>query len=327
MIGERITCTSKGERKIDTRSGRPHERILALVDDGDAAVGGGDHAVRRDRRDALGIAEEAERGQRGGGEGQGQPAPAPQGEQGGHGPGHQHERPALAGDGNACHVGLSYIRGGLIQDIMARSRLPDLFDLMVGVAPPHGQESRPVGLVLQHPLPGELARLDLAEDLLHLGLGLLAHHARPARVVAVLRGVGDGVAHVGEPALVEEVDDQLHLVHALEVRDLGLIAGLHQGLEGGLDEVRDASAQGGLLAEEIGLRLFLERGLDDAGPRAAHALAVGQGQVARLARDVLVDGHQGRHPRALGEEIAHDVAGGLGGDHAARPRRGAGPPG
>src|SRR5436853_3047482 len=42
----------------------------------------------------------------------------------------------------------------------------------------HGQELRAVGLVLQHPFAGELARLDLAQDLLHLDLGLLAHDPR-----------------------------------------------------------------------------------------------------------------------------------------------------
>jgi hypothetical protein len=104
-------------------------------------------------------------------------------------------------------------------------------------------------------------------------------------------------------------------VHALEVGDLGLIARLAEGLERGLDEVRDPAAQRGLLPEQVGLRLFLEGRLDDAGARAAHALAVGQRQVARLAGHVLVHGHQGGHAGPLREEVAHDVAGGLGRDH------------
>src|SRR5439155_4386544 len=52
--------------------------------------------------------------------------------------------------------------------------LADFFDLMVGVTLAHGQELRAVGLVLQHPFASELARLDLAQDLIHLDLGLLA---------------------------------------------------------------------------------------------------------------------------------------------------------
>src|SRR5678815_5502881 len=72
-------------------------------------------------------------------------------------------------------------------------------------------------LVLGAPLLGELAACDLAEDLLHLRLGLRVDEARAAGEVAVLGGVADAVAHVIEAALVDEVDDQLHLVDALEV--------------------------------------------------------------------------------------------------------------
>ena len=85
---------------------------------------------------------------------------------------------------------------------------------------------------------------------------------RAARVVAVLGGVGDRVAHPRQAALVHQVDDQLQLVQALEVRDLRLVAGLDERLEPGLDQRRGAAAEHRLLAEEVGLGLFLERGLD-----------------------------------------------------------------
>src|SRR5712691_4046265 len=110
-------------------------------------------------------------------------------------------------------------------------------DPVLGVPLAHGEESGTMGLVLQHPLARELAGLDLGEDLLHLRLGPVVDDPRPARVVAVLRGVGDRVAHVGATTLIEEIHDQLHLVHALEVRDLGLVARVHERLEGGLDQV------------------------------------------------------------------------------------------
>src|SRR5215470_6205693 len=190
-----------------------------------------------------------------------------------------------------------------------------LLDRMVGVALSHGEEAGAVRLVLEHPLACELTGLDLGEDLLHLSLGPVVDDARPAGVVAILRGVRDRVAHVGEAALVEQVHDQLHLVHALEVRDLGLVPGVDQRLVGGLDQVRHAAAEGGLLAEEVGLGLFLEGGFDDSGAGAAHALAVGEGEIAGLARDVLIDRDQPGHPRALGEEVAHHVPGRLGRDH------------
>ena len=54
---------------------------------------------------------------------------------------------------------------------------------------------------------------------------------RAGDVVAVLGGVGDRPALLGDAALVHQVDDQLQLVQALEVGDLGLVAGLGEHLE------------------------------------------------------------------------------------------------
>ncbi len=88
-----------------------------------------------------------------------------------------------------------------------------------------------VGLVFQNPLAGELAGLNFLQNLLHLGLGLVGDDPRAAGVVAVLGRVRDAVAHVVQAALVEQVDDQLQLVHALEVGHLGLIAGLDERLD------------------------------------------------------------------------------------------------
>ena len=67
------------------------------------------------------------------------------------------------------------------------------------------------------------------------------------------------------PLLVDQVDDQLQLVEALEVGDLGLVAGLDERFEAGLDQLGDAAAEHGLLAEQVGLGLLLEGRLDDAG--------------------------------------------------------------
>ena len=65
--------------------------------------------------------------------------------------------------------------------------------------------------------------------------------------------------HLGDAALVEQVDDQLELVQALEIGDLGLVAGLDQGLEAGDDQLGGAAAQHGLLAEQVGLGLLARR--------------------------------------------------------------------
>jgi hypothetical protein len=102
--------------------------------------------------------------------------------------------------------------------------------------------------------------------------------------VAVLGGVGDRVRIPWMPCLVHQVDDQLELVQALEVREARVVAGLDQGLEAGLDELGGAAAEDGLLAEEVGLGLVLEGGLDDPGAPAADAACVGQDLVAGSAR-------------------------------------------
>ena len=52
----------------------------------------------------------------------------------------------------------------------------------------------------------------------HPGLGLLVgQHPGAGDVLAELGGIGDGVIHGGHAALVDEVDDELHLVDALEL--------------------------------------------------------------------------------------------------------------
>ena len=90
------------------------------------------------------------------------------------------------------------------------------------------------------PLLGERAVLDLGQQAAHRLLDVVVDDLRPGVVVAVLGGVADRVAHVRQAALVDEVDDQLELVQALEVGDLRLVAGLDQRVEPGLDQRRDA---------------------------------------------------------------------------------------
>ena len=138
---------------------------------------------------------------------------------------------------------------------------------------------------------------------------------RGPRVVAVLGGVGDGVAHPGDAALVHQVDDQLELVQALEVGDLRGVAGLGQHLEAGLHQRGGAAAEHRLLAEEVGLGLLGEGGLDDAGPGAADGLRVGQRERDGAAGGVLLDGDQHRHALAVDELAAHQVTRALRRDH------------
>ena len=172
-----------------------------------------------------------------------------------------------------------------------------------------------VGHVLQDPLARELATLDLGEQLAHGLAHVLVDDARAAREVAVLGGVADAVAHPGDALLPHEVDDELELVEALEVGDLRLVAGLDERVEAGRDELHGAAAEHGLLAEEVGLGLFGERGLEAAGAQAADAGGVGQSLSLSVAARVLVHGDEHRHAFALFVLAAHDVTGTLGGDH------------
>jgi hypothetical protein len=73
----------------------------------------------------------------------------------------------------------------------------------------------------------------------------------------------------GPDTLVHQVDDQLELVEALEVRDLGLVARLDERLEAVHDQLGRAAAEHGLLAEQVSLGLLGERGLDSASAKAA----------------------------------------------------------
>ncbi len=156
---------------------------------------------------------------------------------------------------------------------------------------------------------------DVAQDLLHLRPNARVDDPRADRVVAVLGGVGDGVPHVRQPALVDEVDDELHLVHTLEVRDLGLVARVDERVEARLHELADAAAEDDLLAEPVGLDLFGERCRDDAGARRANALRVRERGLLGLAGYILVNGEQRRHALAFLEDLAHAVTRRLWRDH------------
>ena len=137
-----------------------------------------------------------------------------------------------------------------------------------------------------------------------------------AHVVAVLGGVAHRVAHVRETALVHEVDDELQLVHHLEVGELGLVAGLRQGLEARLDQRGDPAAEHRLLPEEVGLGLLGKGGLQHAGASAADASGVGQSAGAGRAGRVLVHGEEAGDTLAVGVGPPDQVAGPLGRHHA-----------
>src|SRR5439155_278310 len=85
------------------------------------SVGRRQHRPGHDRHPTLGVAEEAERRQRRRGKRQGEATPAGDEQAGRQRRRNGDERPAFARERNPLH---RHIRGGLIQDIMARSRWP-----------------------------------------------------------------------------------------------------------------------------------------------------------------------------------------------------------
>ena len=176
------------------------------------------------------------------------------------------------------------------------------------------------GLVVEDEVLHETAGLDILQHPLHLRLGLVRDDTRAGLDVAIFGRVADRIAHVGDAAFVQQVDDQLGFVQAFEIRHLGRISRFHQRFETRLDQVRDPAAQYRLLTEQIGFAFFLEVGFDDARTPAAHGTGIGQGELlgitlaARLLA-FLVDRDQARHAAALDVFAAHGVTRALGRDH------------
>ena len=118
----------------------------------------------------------------------------------------------------------------------------DVLDCAGIVHAPRGLEAGGNGFPFLHPSASELARLDIGEHPPHLGLGLVRDDAGARHIFAPLGGVGDRIVHVGNAALVDQIDDQLHLVQAFEIGLLRRIAGIDQRLGAGPDELDQAAA-------------------------------------------------------------------------------------
>ena len=120
-------------------------------------------------------------------------------------------------------------------------------------------------LVLRNPFPGDLAALNVGQRFLHRRPRGIAHNLLAARQIAILRRIRNGVAHAAQAAFVDQVDDQLHFVQALEVGNLRRVAGLDQCLESFLDQRREAATQHSLFAEQVAFGFFLESRLQNPG--------------------------------------------------------------
>ena len=104
-------------------------------------------------------------------------------------------------------------------------------------------------------------------------------------------------------------------MHRLEVGKLRLVAGLDERLERRLHEGGHAAAQERLLAEQIGLGLFLECRLEDPGAHVAERTGVGEHAGTRRPAGIAVDGKERRHAAARLVHAAHEMARTLRRDH------------
>src|SRR5690606_2184820 len=93
------------------------------------------------------------------------------------------------------------------------------------------------------------------------------------------------------------------------------VTGFDQRLKAGADQLNQAAAENRLLTEEVGLALFLEGRLDNAGATAADGGGVGKRDVKRIARGVLMDRNEAGHAAATEIFTADRVAGALRRDH------------
>ena len=120
---------------------------------------------------------------------------------------------------------------------------------MLGIQTATRQQSRRTRAVLENKALGVLTGLNIFQALTHGVLSVFGHDTRAGDIFAVLCIVRDRVVHVGDTAFVDQVNDQLEFMQALEVRHLGRIAGLYQSFVARLDQLNCAAAQHCLLAE------------------------------------------------------------------------------
>src|SRR5689334_16192251 len=178
-------------------------------------------------------------------------------------------------------TGTSTDPSGLLLHIERSEPRSDLLDLRLRQLGARLVERRLAPVHLRNPLARERSVLNRLEHRPHVLTDVLVDDLRADGVRTVLRGVGDRVVHPLDPALPDQVGDQLELVQALVVGDLGLVPRLDERLEPQLDQLGDAAAEHRLLTEQIGLRLLGKRGLDHPRARSAERGPVGVRQLER----------------------------------------------
>src|SRR5438552_5525137 len=123
-------------------------------------------------------------------------------------------------------IGTSTDASGLLLHVERTQPGTDLLDLPLGELAAILLERRLPALHLRDPLLRERAVADALEHGAHVLADVLVDDLRADCVRAVLSGIGDRVVHPLDATLPDQVGDQLQLVQALVVGDLGLVARL-----------------------------------------------------------------------------------------------------
>ena len=142
-------------------------------------------------------------------------------------------------------------------------------------------------------------------------------HPRAGDVVAVLSGVGDRPALLGDAALVHQVNDQLELVQALEVGHLRLVAGLDRASRIRTAPAAEAPPHSTACSPNRSVSVSsVNVVLMPPARSPPMALAYDSASGPGGAGGVLLDGNDDRDAAAGDVLAAHQVAGTLGCDHA-----------
>lgn len=171
--------------------------------------------------------------------------------------------------------------------------LADRFGGVDGFLGFEGFEGFHAGTGFGDPVLGKVAGLNVLDRLVHCAAGFRSDDGGADLEAAPFGGVADGLAHLGEATVVDEVSDEFGFVDALEVGGFGAVSGGDEGFIAGFEEFGDASAEDGLFAEEIAVGFFAEGGFHDEGAEGPEAVGVGEDAVPGVSGGVLVDGDNG----------------------------------
>ena len=114
-----------------------------------------------------------------------------------------------------------------------------------------------------------------------------------------------------KPAFVQQVDDELELVHNLVIGNFWLVARFNECLESGNNKLCRAAAEHRLLAEQVRFSFFGERRFDNAGTRTADSGRIGKGDLQRIAAGILMHGNEAGYAVTFFILASYEPAGSL----------------